>query len=152
MKATSWKRKYYNGWTENKNYVETLSAAHSERRRRKMHEFISICTECFVYALLCTKLNFLVDKWNHQPQQVVGKNCVVQQKFFCIGYTSPIRILVELLIKNTSMHIETQWPWLFIVVDKKKEPNETNSFGHQMFDSSRYGNKMNTQTKQFGEL
>lgn len=33
---------------------------------RKMHEFISMCKERFVYALLCTKLNFLVNKWNHR--------------------------------------------------------------------------------------
>lgn len=41
--------------------------------RWKMHEFISMCKERFVYALLCTKLNFLVNKCEPSswPQQVV---------------------------------------------------------------------------------
>lgn len=57
IEATSWKVK-----ADRKKH----RIVKTQVEKRKMHEFISICKERFVYALLCTKLNFQLDKWNHQ--------------------------------------------------------------------------------------
>lgn len=53
-----------------KTQTETLTQW-TEGDEKCMNLFQFVESVLFI-LLLCTKLNFLVDKWNHQPQQVVS--------------------------------------------------------------------------------